>query len=169
MAIEGIDSFPRFVDPHALLSPRRMDVVVKFLYFRSILDMTGISDAERLYRWHIEKRTKGREKNPSVGTKKSNVDDYITHSIYLLRSMNAKGFDSDYPVPIGNNGIPLDGAHRIACALAMNRPVAIVDDDRKAKTWGFEWFVKNGARESDLDRITLTWNRLNEQKARMAV
>lgn len=87
-------------------------------------------DAERLYRWHIWCRDGGYEPDGNSRAEHKAV----TESRQLLRSMRARGYDAEQPVRVGVNDRLLDGAHRVACALALRLPhVWSVKEPREAR------------------------------------
>ena len=47
---------------------------------------------------------------------------------------------------VGVNDRLLDGAHRVACALALRLPeIWQIEDPREARrTWGIDWFAAHG-------------------------
>lgn len=118
----------------------RLDLVIKWRFFKSIQNNND-RDAEAIYCRHILARTNGRE----PGGSKLTIDDYVkaAHSLYC--SMESDGFDGRFPVIIGSNGRLRDGAHRIACALALDVEYVQAKNDRRpglATEWG-RYFLKS--------------------------
>lgn len=152
------------IDPRTLVTPWRLDLVVKWRFFRHL--QTGDDpDAERLYRWHIAARSGGVER----GSWKQSVDDYVTAARTLLSAMTLEGFDSRCPVRVGNNGRLMDGAHRTACALALGIgpiPQRQVDKPGRARSWGRDWFEAYGLPAADLVRLDRDWKDLHADEAR---
>lgn len=133
--------------PRALLSAERLDIAVKWRLFA-----IGDADAERVYRWHIEKRTGGVE----PGSWKKSIDDYMDAAFALTKAMRVRGFDPATPVVMGSNGRLRAGAHRLSCALALELPALAVRIDARRGTaapWGRDWFVRHGISAADLRRI----------------
>jgi hypothetical protein len=130
------------------LTPDRLDLVVKWRFFA-----VGDADAERVYRQHILGRTGGVER----GSWKASVDDYVTAAIELAASMQAHGFDPYHPVVIGSNGRLMEGAHRLACSLALGLASVPVrrreDKPGRSAPWGADWFRRHGMVEADIRRI----------------
>jgi hypothetical protein len=64
--------------------------------------------------------------------------------------------------PDGLNDRLLDGAHRIACALALRLPeIWQVKDPREARrTWGLDWFAAHGLDADDQDDLLLRFARM---------
>lgn len=137
------------VPPTALLTKERLDLIVKLRFFRHLKD-GGDPDAERVYRWHIDKRTRGVE----PGSWKRCVDDYVSACGDLLASITARGFDLRQPVPVGSNGRIRNGAHRIACCLLLGERVAVRAVDRPGTgRWGAEWFASRGMPSVEIEGL----------------
>ena len=128
---------------HELLTPTRLDLVVKWRLFCALLAPINAWDyAWPLYRWHIEQRTGGRE----PGSWKQSTDDYRMAARDLLESMRKRGFDHYTPVKVNHFGHLVAGAHRIACALALGSHVAVLTVDKKSPApWDAAWFLAHGA------------------------
>jgi hypothetical protein len=147
LVLSGVE----FVDARTLLTPRRLDYVVKYRFFRHL--MSGDDpDSERVYRWHILKRTGGNEPR----SHKRTVHDYVSACRELLASIGARGFDPAHVVKIGRNGLIVgSGAHRVACCAALGTPIAVIRIKRRGKhAWDFEWFWRHGMVADDLDRLS---------------
>lgn len=141
------------VDPYFLVTPARLDIVVKLMFFEGAQN-TGI------YRRHIEDRTGGREKR----SWKTSVQDYITAAGDLMRSMRANGFDPSEPVELGSNLNLRGGAHRIACALALDTTirVRIADKPGNAALWDEAYMRRAGMTDRDLSPILTRFERLQD-------
>lgn len=141
-----------------------MDLAVKWRFFRRLLGGND-PEAERVYRWHIEKRS-GPRMHLGLATDqwKSSVDDYVIAARKLCDSMRAYGFQPDGAIPVDPNRELLGGAHRLACAIALSIPwVSVVELPRMvwAPPWHLEWFVEHGMTSSDLKRLEQDWELLH--------
>ena len=151
--------------PKALLTPRRMDVAVKYRFFAHLLG-GGDPGSEQVYLLHIEQRSGARMKM-GVATDhwKRNLDDYVTSANELFRSMTEQGFHDFYAVPIDPSQELLDGSHRLACALALDLetvPVVLMDKRVWAPSWGRDWFMAKGMSGDDLERMASDWELLTQ-------
>lgn len=145
------------VDPYTLLTPLRMDYVVKVRFFRHLLN-GGDPDSERVYRWHIDKRTGGNEPR----SPKNTVDDYVAACPLLLASIQKDGFHPDGAIKVApDNRIVGSGAHRVSICLSLRKPILIHRVDRVPKLeWGRDWFVANGMSPDDLKELDRGWEEL---------
>lgn len=146
--------------PLRLLTPRRWDIAVKWRFFRRLLGGDD-PDAERVYRWHIEKRRKANARlNIGMDGNKAADTAYVPAARALFGSMRRQGFQPYCPVPVGRNGEILDGAHRTACAIALGLgevPCEASATIAWAPHWGRSWFVENDMPQADLDRLEVDY------------
>ena len=150
---------PSLIAPQKLLVPERLDIAVKWKFFRHLLEGSD-PDSERIYRWHIEKRTGGREPRSAW---KHSIEDYVTVCKTLLESMLKVGFNPDFPVEYGQNERLRSGAHRLACSLLLGLDVYYVNVPITVNmTWGEDWFVRHGIAAEDLRHIKATWKWLKQ-------
>ena len=135
------------------MTPARLDIVVKLMFFE------GVRNAG-IYRKHIEGRTGGRERR----SWKTSVEDYFQAAQNLMRSMRANGFDPSEPVEFGSNLNLRGGAHRIACALALDVHVRvrIADKPGKAAAWGEEYMRGAGMSDTELSPVLTRFERLQD-------
>jgi hypothetical protein len=136
------------MDPREALTRSRLDLVLKYLFFRSLAGAGDRSRWESFYRRHILDRTNGVEPRDSfqkTHSEKFSVDHYVSGCADLLRSFQSRGFSPSYPIPLGTDQKPLNGAHRIACALATQNPILVAPVQLGCrKPWGFRWFLERG-------------------------
>lgn len=138
-----------------------MDLAVKWRFFKALLNGSKDSDAERIYRWHILKRS-GHRITAKIATDrwKQSVDDYVAACRSLAASMAEVGFHVKGAVPIDPDGELLDGSHRVACATALRiKNISVTQQTRKvwAPAWDYEWFVLNGMSNGDLVKLKEDW------------
>lgn len=126
------------VAPERLVSPRRFDVAIKHIYAQHYLLGGKSSYPEKLYRAHIVSITHGSNKEDDGS--KGDGDAYVAAFNLLLDSMRANGFDANYPVPVDRNMTLIDGAHRVAAALALNLPVPVVKFSHVAPAYSASMF-----------------------------
>lgn len=166
-SVQALGAAPlELVKPRSLLTPRRLDLAVKWRFFRYLANGKDREDSERLYRWHIKSRRKAnRRVGVGMDTGKSGTEQYVYDATVLFRSMWRNGFDYRYSIPIDPDGELLDGAHRTACALALGIDCYVQHMPQKvwAPAWDRQWFIDNGMSEEDLSRALADWNTmLNE-------
>lgn len=140
----------------SLVTPRRFDLAVKWRLFCHLRHGGNDPESERVYCWHIARRRKA---NLAVGVgmdgAKRNTD-YLAAAQALYGSMAQWGFQSAFAVPVDPDGELLGGAHRVACALALDiADIHVIRESRKvwAPAWDEQWFVDNGLVGPYLERL----------------
>ncbi len=133
---------------------------MKVLYFRQLPD-TGPADG--LYDRHIEQRTGGVEKR----SWKLNLNDYNLAAEDLWQSMR-HGFNAAHPVIVGNNLNLMGGAHRIACAIALDCNVHVITKDKpgNAAPWDEAFMLGRGMSAADMSVILAEQERLEDEARR---
>ncbi|MGE5516370.1 MAG: hypothetical protein ACM31D_11190 [Bacteroidota bacterium] len=149
-----------------MFSPLRLDLCVKFLYARAILDNRREDLFERLYVRHVLMRTGGSEPVDGITCQpsdKRSVADYLRAFRELIHSIRDNGYDPAHPVPVMDNGRIGNGAHRLAACRALGVPVAVSRHSGDCGTWDFDWFVRKGFALPDLQRILHCWVALDDR------
>tara|TARA_R100000008_G_scaffold85832_1_gene76828 strand:+ start:1937 stop:3967 length:2031 start_codon:yes stop_codon:yes gene_type:complete len=106
--------------PALLLTPLRYDIVAKTMYARYKLKQIDSSWANEVYAQHLKVWNDFKEKDPE----KNRLADFTNSFDSLLSSMEQEGFSRDpaNAIPL-YAGSPLNGAHRVAAAIALNKRV----------------------------------------------
>lgn len=113
------------LDPTDLLVPYRLDVLIKIYYVDCFVRKLNMSYAVEAYKAHIYSITAFTNKENGQ-LNKSSQEDFIKEFNKLIESFKNGGFDSKKSlIPISKEGIILDGAHRLACAIYFRSPVTV--------------------------------------------
>lgn len=120
-----------------IIYPNRYDIAIKYVYFKHMLNNTDYDEVKTLYKWFIQKRTRGVEKRSN----KHCVTDYTNAIPELLQSMQLNGFNKDYPIKVDNRLWIHGGSHRLACSLVLNiEPIFLwVEAKYRLRPWNIEW------------------------------
>lgn len=140
------------IDPVCILKANRLDVVIRYLYVKSVIDQRPNPWTKNAYCKLIISQSSNFTK-VELDPGKNNMDDYIDQFDDLIRSMQEKSFINDSAIPLCEGGI-IDGAHRLACAIALNikeiptitllgEPQNITYDDMQR--WGVDKDILNEA------------------------
>jgi hypothetical protein len=155
-----------------MVTPRRIDVAVKWRYFRNLMgaELENAPEAWRLYERHILMRIRHRmEAGLATDVWKKTIEDYHKASRDLLSSMQEHGFDNAHALPVDADGEMMAGSHRLACALALDIPfIPIVRDNTKRAwqpPWDIAWFAQHFD-DRELQTITSDWRALHAGKQR---
>ena len=161
------------VSPRVLDVANRFDIIVKTVYAIFLKSGKGQRSIypRRMYERHLEVWNQFKEpctfagekdwfdaKKPCV--KKSSAKDFQESFSKLVKSISQAGFDNQKSlVPVTGAGFPLNGAHRIAAAIALNftsMPVQQVASTAVYK-WDCAFFTRLGFEGKYSDFAMLQW------------
>lgn len=146
-----------------LLMPERLDILIKYLYIQSYIENKDTKFYLDLYKKHIALRTGGEEDH------KKNLNDFVQEFNSLIKSIQENGFDKRYPIPVSiENGIILNGAHRLACCLYFQKPIFIEYQEKTGLKWDYEWFDHHGF-QTDLDVVYHKYIQLKSKQTFLAI
>ena len=107
-----------------LLHPSRFDLMAKYLYVKSIDKNLNTDFFKELYHKHFVTFNGCKELPDNtigeIGIAKNNIDDFINSFDKLIKNLKKNGYDERFPIPIGNNGIIVNGAHRLVASYYFN-------------------------------------------------
>ena len=126
-----------------MLYHARFDILIKYICLKDFVanGRKWSNFTKQLYKQHLGIMTSEtfREKESS----KSGLEGYLN----VFESLEVAFHASDRlanGIPSDKHGHPLDGAHRIACAMLHNRSVSLTEDaDAQSPNYGFDWFWEN--------------------------
>lgn len=140
------------VPARSLLTGLRFDLFAKLYYIRNRKGNNAI--AREVYKQHIkvfnpELKEPGRED-------KNGYDDFIDTFDALIDDLGMNGFNPEKSlVPVDEDGVILDGAHRLCALASADRQVRIVrfDGVKSKGRFDFEYFLKRGLSRTIADVI----------------
>jgi hypothetical protein len=162
-----------------LLHPERIDLIPRFIYVKQRMQGVSQATARRVYLRNVFSLAAHDEVHDPIALdqtgvetitpSRGRVEDYLDSFDALIKSMQRDGFDPQRSViPVGHNGVALDGGHRIAAAAYLGIPVWTVDVD-----WHFsrdlEYFTRYGRAEAVADEIALNYVRIDPLAAIVTV
>lgn len=143
-----------WVTPESLLSENRVDIVAKYLFVKSILDELDTDYYKELYLSHIKAFNGFYEADES---RKIGSNEFLSSFKDLISSFKTSGFLEGKPIPISKSGIPLDGAHRIACALAFSVKVPVIKTMIESPVFDMTYFSDRGLDSAFMDAMSLEY------------
>jgi len=158
-----------WVDPRELLHPGRLDIAVKTLYAHFLLGKSSTHSGinpEDAYLRHILFRTGGKE--PGDEARKGSLARFKEHFVALVNSMQQHGFITDNAIPVARRtGLILNGAHRLATALALGltKVPVIYHDDVDGLRWDSHWFIEQRFSPKEVEEFIRTWVTLRGEYA----
>jgi hypothetical protein len=121
-----------------LVTPYRFDLVLKYLYAKAIVKGYKTTFFKDMYKKHLELWNGFREyDNPSKCTFEAFDDEFKK----IIESIGSVGFNSEISkIPVLDEHFMVNGAHRVAAALALNkdvetRPANMPNDGQKNCSW----------------------------------
>lgn len=143
----------KLVDARSLLIPSRFDLFAKVYYIR--MREENRVEAERVYKEHI-KAFNPDLKEPGRDDK-SGYDDFVASFNQLIDVFKNQEFDSSKSlVPVTEDGVILDGAHRIAALAYYDKKVGIAQCKgiKPKADFDYLYFKSRGLSWDTMDVIT---------------
>lgn len=157
------------MDGKALLREERLDVVIRSLYAKSIIKNDNNSKYETMYYKLMMTQNNGME--PTEGMISGFFSEYSFKGGWkafkksfqeLIISMQENGFERDYFIPLDIQGRMINGAHRLAVALALEVPVWVRIYPYEGIRLIFDdiWLYEHGFSEEDIQYIKNVYEEL---------
>ena len=149
----------------SLIDENRLDIVVRFLYAQAILNDEEVEKYKRIYSKLIMAINKGEEPlNNGIYAcfsrydSKSSIEEFDEAFRNLIESMQKNNFNKEYYIPLGKDLKPVNGAHRIAAALALGIDVWTVEvpeisGEAMCYSYNDEWLLANGFLKEEIEDI----------------
>lgn len=151
-----------FESPIELLCPARFDLAAKLAYARWLGENRRSDWGTYVYDQHILAFNHAKEES-SDGTQKIHLDDFRNRYHEILGDINRRGFDGEKgAVPVGKNGVPIDGAHRTAACIYYNKPlIAEISGDDNLYRADYRKFSRRGIDVDVLDFMAVEFAMLH--------
>lgn len=152
----------------SLISRSRLDIPVKLDYISALASGKNAEYEKEQYRKNLEIISNGSFIEPGSSNKKC-FDDYDRYLQKLIQMMR-NGFDQKISlIPVSKNGIPLDGAHRIAVAAYFDLPVTVAVFDVEDFQYDFDYFKSRFCSAEYLDSLALTYLKYTQNKTSLLI
>lgn len=139
-----------WISARDLVKPERLDLIAKIIYIDYYINNYQGDFAKGNYKRDLEVCTCGTF-NEEGDEDKNSFNDYCKIFEKLIDSIRANGFRDDRPIPVGNNGIIIDGAHRTAIGAYYNLDVPIVRINIEEPLMGAALYKKRLAPQEHID------------------
>lgn len=135
-----------------LLSPMNFDVYAKYVYAKARILNIDNKFINKLYIEHIYAFNHFKDPDGSKNSKK----DFINSFNYLIDEYKNNNINFDnIIIPISNQGILIDGSHRLSVALLNNQNINCVKLDIDDLCFNYEFFKKRKLKLQYLDYMAL--------------
>lgn len=149
------------IEPKKLLTQYRFDLPLKYLYAKSIVENWDTGFYKEMYKEHLRIWNGFKEyDNPN----KSSFEAFDNEFKEIIRSIQLKGFDTGISrVPVEESKYILNGAHRVAAAMALNKQIVCREgkngaDGQKDCSWPM--FAQMGLSSVYADRVAIEYAKL---------
>lgn len=137
-----------------LINSSRIDILIKYLYAKSRIEKRAIPFLKEIYLAHIKAFNGFVEADD---THKVGKDSFLNNFHSLIESISQENIKENTLIPIGNNSIPMDGAHRISIAAALNLPIKVFTINEIAPIYDLEFFNNRGLDNEFRDYTTIKY------------
>jgi len=138
-----------------LLRSERFDVMSKYIYAK--LNLLNVADEWRSKVYFELQKIFGFKEGDASG--KNSHTDYLNEFDNLLNSIKANGFAGF--LPVGNNNVIIDGAHRLAASLSFDQRVPVIKFDVDPARYDHQYFLERGLDPEVSDSMALEFCRLS--------
>ncbi len=141
-----------------LLSPKRLDLMAKYLYAKFYLQNIKSGWPIEQYRDHLRVFNNFKEHDHSG---KKSFEDFVEAFNEVIESIRVDKFSAEKSIlPISREGVLIDGAHRLAAAIALNLKVDIAEIDIEPQAYDFRYFRRVGLSQNHIESLVLEYVRL---------
>jgi len=151
-----------------LITPNRFDLMAKYLYVKYKDFNTNFF--KTLYHKHIITFNNCWE---YPGTKK-NIEEFFIEFDKLIDSIKKDGFNDKYPIPIGNNNVIINGAHRLIISYFYKKKIYIIKNKELGNIgYNYEFFLNRKPNppleRKYADRMALEYIKINHNIRTMII
>lgn len=152
-----------YVDPQQFVISERIDLICKLFYIECREKHWDLTFAKELYAEHLRAFSKGTFTEPGSEDKNS-LEKYFDTFDRLIDDIKVNGFDADKSlIPVSENGVILDGSHRVAIAIYYHIELPVVKIYGTEQCFNAAFFQKNGLKRIYLDFMIDQYIRMKEQ------
>lgn len=158
-----VDLPVEYVDPEQFVVSERIDLICKLFYIECREKKWDMAFAKELYTEHLRAFSEGSFTEPGNEDKNS-LEKYFDTFDRLIDDIKVNGFDASKSViPVSDNGVILDGSHRVAIAIYYHIDLPIVRIHGTEQCFDAAFFQKNGLKRIYLDFMIDQYIRRKEQ------
>ena len=119
------------------ITSNRFDLMAKYLYVKHFHIKKYTNFFIELYKSHIN-TFNGCYEYPGT---KNNINDFIQSFDNLILSIKKYNFNNDFPIPIGNNNVIINGAHRIVTSYFLKKNIYFEYQNKVACLYNYSFFL----------------------------
>ena len=152
-----------YVNPEQFVISERIDLICKLFYIECREKNRDLAFAKELYTEHLRAFSNGTFTEPG-NDEKDSLEKYFETFDLLIEDIKENGFDASKSViPVSDNGVILDGSHRVAIAIYYHIELPIVRIHGTEQCFDAAFFQINGLKRIYLDFMVDQYIRRKEQ------
>ena len=152
-----------YVQPEQFVVSERIDLLCKLFYIECREKKRDLTFAKELYTEHLRAFSEGTFTEPG-NDEKDSLEKYFDTFDRLIDDIKENGFDASKSViPVSDNGVILDGSHRVAISIYYHIELPIVRIHGTEQCFDTAYFQKNGLKRIYLDFMIDQYIRRKEQ------
>lgn len=134
-----------------LLTYARFDIAFKLLYLE--MKYKDVAFAKEFYKEHIKAFSLGKFTEPG-NEKKDGIEKFLQDFDKTFLDIKMNGFDSNKTLlPLSKSGVLLNGAHRVASAIYLDKDVNYVEIESKEFIYDYKFFYNRTITTDTLDAV----------------
>lgn len=149
------------INPTNLITHTRFDVIIKYMYAKAIKEGYNTPYFHEIYKEHLRLWNGFKEYD---NLEKNSFEAFDKTFKTLIKNISKDGFNCNISkIPVYENKFPLNGAHRLASALACNQSVCTTNGVNGVDgqlDCGYKFFQSLGLNESISDRTAIEYTKL---------
>ena len=131
------------IEARELITAERIDLMAKWLYIDAKETGFGIDYAREIYTRHIAAFSNGKFREAGDDYKIS-IQRYFEVFDNLILDIKNNGFNKEKSlIPIGDNNVILDGAHRCSIAAYYGKTVYVIKFEGLKRNYDYNYFLSN--------------------------
>ena len=135
-----------------LLTWNRLDLAFKLFYLDNQINNPNL--AKEIYKEDIKSQTLGTFVEYGNEVEKKSFEDYLRKFDQVFNNIKTNGFEKNKTVvPLCKNGKIINGSHRIASAIYLNKKVSCVVTNQKSMIADYKYFYDRNVSEEKLDTV----------------
>jgi len=143
------------LEAKTLLTYKRLDIAFK-LFYLSLLD-NHVPFAKEMYMEHIRAFSLGKFSEPGNADKNS-IEKYMESFDETFLNIKKHGFDSEKTlIPQSSDKTIVNGAHRVASAIYLNKKVSCVELDSESPCYDYKFFSQRNVPIAMIEQAVTTF------------
>lgn len=160
--------------PREVLSEKRLDIIIRYLYAKDVIEGRSGGKGEIVYKKFVNEFRQAEEDLDDYQLAyfteysfKRGVEAFEESFKDLIASIATNGFMREGFVPLNNDGLTINGAHRLAAALALDKMIWVRKYPYRASTFYVidkEKLLEHGFTDKEIEMILDSYKEMAGKK-----